>query len=200
MNPDEASRRARSARFTPIRIREGYDMGEVDRFLDEIEAAARRRDDLGSLLRTANFTRVKWREGYTIEEVDRFVAEMLEIEDTRAGQPATAPPETTSAGSAWAIRSLVERARFTPVRLREGYDMGEVDALLDDVVEAAERGEPVGPVIDRARFTPVRLREGYDMSEVDRLLAQLKGTGPVTLDPGVVQEQRGLFARLLGRR
>jgi DivIVA domain-containing protein len=105
-----------------------------------------------------------------------------------------------SASTAWAIRSLVEQARFTPVRLREGYDMGEVDALLDDVIEAAGRGEAVGPVIDRARFTPVRLREGYDMGEVDRFLAQLTGTGPVATGPGVIEEQRGLLERLLGRR
>jgi len=27
----------RSKRFTPVRLREGYDMGEVDQFLDEVE-------------------------------------------------------------------------------------------------------------------------------------------------------------------
>ncbi|MBV9829979.1 MAG: DivIVA domain-containing protein, partial [Marmoricola sp.] len=27
----------------------------------------------------------------------------------------------------------VSNKRFTPVRLREGYDMGEVDAFLDEV-------------------------------------------------------------------
>ncbi|MEO6605667.1 MAG: DivIVA domain-containing protein, partial [Aeromicrobium sp.] len=28
----------RNKRFTPVRLREGYDMGEVDQFLDEVEA------------------------------------------------------------------------------------------------------------------------------------------------------------------
>lgn len=106
-------------------------------------------------------------------------------------------PEQDS--SAWAIRALVERARFTPVRLRDGYNMAQVDSLLDEVVAAAERGQPVGPVIDRVTLAVVRLREGYDIPEVDVLLAQLKGTAPATADPGVVQEQRGLLSRLLGK-
>jgi DivIVA domain-containing protein len=106
-----------------------------------------------------------------------------------------APP--TSSTSAWAIRSMVERVRFTPVRLREGYAMADVDRLLDAVVAAAERGEPVGPVIDAARFTPVRVREGYDMGEVDRFLIQLTGAGPTIGEPGVVQEQRGFVDRVL---
>jgi len=111
----------------------------------------------------------------------------------RAGEP-------TTSSSAWAIRGLVDRVRFTPVRLREGYDMGEVDALLDAVVAAGERGDPVAPIIDAARFTPVRLREGYDMGEVDRFLTELKGgVAVVSDDPGVVQEQRGLVDRLLER-
>ncbi|MGH3315959.1 MAG: DivIVA domain-containing protein, partial [Nocardioidaceae bacterium] len=32
----------RSKRFTPVRLREGYDMGEVDQFLDEVEAELER--------------------------------------------------------------------------------------------------------------------------------------------------------------
>ncbi len=28
----------RNKRFTPVRLREGYDMGEVDQFLDEVES------------------------------------------------------------------------------------------------------------------------------------------------------------------
>lgn len=34
LTPEDVS----SKRFTPVRLREGYDMGEVDQFLDEIEA------------------------------------------------------------------------------------------------------------------------------------------------------------------
>ena len=126
--------------------------------------------------------------------------------DAPSGEEVAAPSmpeqrraEPAASSSAWAIRALVERARFTPVRLREGYDMAEVDTLLDQVVEAAERGEPVAPLIDGAHFTPVRVREGYDMGEVDQFLEQLKGSEPATVDPGVIREQRGLLDRFLGR-
>jgi DivIVA domain-containing protein len=68
----------------------------------------------------------------------------------------------------------ITQARFTPVRVARGYDMGEVDDLLDSVVAALGRGEPVGPVIDAARLAHVRLREGYDIEEVDMFLARLR--------------------------
>src|ERR1700750_1019218 len=34
LTPEDVSNK----RFTPVRLREGYDMGEVDQFLDEVEA------------------------------------------------------------------------------------------------------------------------------------------------------------------
>ena len=47
----------RSKRFTPVRLREGYDMGEVDQFLDEVEAELARltkeNDDLRAKLSAA---------------------------------------------------------------------------------------------------------------------------------------------------
>jgi DivIVA domain-containing protein len=47
----------RSKRFTPVRLREGYDMGEVDQFLDEVEAELERlykeNNDLRSKLESA---------------------------------------------------------------------------------------------------------------------------------------------------
>ena len=43
----------RSKRFTPVRLREGYDMGEVDQFLDEVEA------ELERLYKENNDLRVK---------------------------------------------------------------------------------------------------------------------------------------------
>jgi DivIVA domain-containing protein len=64
--------------------------------------------------------------------------------------------------------------RFTPVRLREGYDVEEVDVFVDRVM-ATVNGQPVErPVTAReirnAQFSPVRLREGYDVFEVDQFL------------------------------
>lgn len=74
----------------------------------------------------------------------------------------------------------VDKVRFSPVRLREGYDMGEVDGHLDLVkqtLDALDRavasGGPVPGALPEPRFSPVRLREGYDMGEVDAFLAEV---------------------------
>ncbi|MBW8750336.1 MAG: DivIVA domain-containing protein [Propionibacteriales bacterium] len=68
----------------------------------------------------------------------------------------------------------ITNARFSPVRLREGYDMSEVDALLDRVVEALGRGEPISDLVRGARLSRGRFREGYDIAEVDRFLGGLR--------------------------
>lgn len=73
------------------------------------------------------------------------------------------------------IAQRVAEARFTPVRMREGYDMREVDDLLDQIVAVAGAPEAVAALVASARFTRVRLREGYDMAEVDEFLASLVG-------------------------
>src|SRR5262249_52808089 len=39
----------------------------------------------------------------------------------------------------------IESVRFTPVRIRVGYDMGAVDGLLDSAASAVNRGEPLAP-------------------------------------------------------
>jgi DivIVA domain-containing protein len=53
LTPEDVSNK----RFTPVRLREGYDMGEVDQFLDEVEAELERllkeNDDLRSKLVSA---------------------------------------------------------------------------------------------------------------------------------------------------
>ena len=53
LTPEDVSNK----RFTPVRLREGYDMGEVDQFLDEVEAELARlhkeNDDLRAQLASA---------------------------------------------------------------------------------------------------------------------------------------------------
>src|SRR3954452_20234989 len=53
LTPEDVSNK----RFTPVRLREGYDMGEVDQFLEEVEAElarlTRENDDLRSKLSAA---------------------------------------------------------------------------------------------------------------------------------------------------
>lgn len=68
-------------------------------------------------------------------------------------------------------------ARFAVVRLREGYDIAEVDAFVTRVAA----GNVSSADARSARFTPVRVRLGYDMGEVDDYIdgiaAQLSAAG-----------------------
>ena len=61
---------------------------------------------------------------------------------------------------------------FLRVRWREGYARRQVDAFVDEAVQAVTSGDPtMRPEDVRAvRFTPVRLRSGYDMRAVDEFL------------------------------
>jgi DivIVA domain-containing protein len=103
----------------------------------------------------------------------------------------------------------ITQVQFTPVRVREGYDMHQVDDLLDQVIAALGRGEPVTALLRAARFDHVRLREGYDIAEVDRFLEDLGAMADPDAPAVPAQrpastghdlpQQRGIVGRLLGR-
>ena len=69
----------------------------------------------------------------------------------------------------------LDRLSFSRVRLREGYDVAEVDEFLRRAHHALESqdGSVTSVDVQNARFGPVRLREGYDMGEVDNELDRL---------------------------
>ena len=104
----------------------------------------------------------------------------------------------------------IQNVRFTPVRRESGYDMGDVDGLLDHLQAAAVVDEPLRPIIDLVRLRTTKLREGYDIDEVDEFLEAIGGPAASAATPApspttaaatgsVIQEQRGFFARLFGR-
>jgi len=90
--------------------------------------------------------------------------------------------------------------RFTVVRMREGYDIRQVDEFLGQVSAALEFDPPLmrADDVESQRFRPVRLRSAYEMGEVDdhldSLAAELRRREPVELPPraepgpGVVTE------------
>ena len=72
--------------------------------------------------------------------------------------------------------SSTQAPSFTRVRLREGYQIDEVDDFLLEIRPLVEGRLPNDALADRiesARFALVRLRPGYDMDEVDDHLAHL---------------------------
>jgi DivIVA domain-containing protein len=151
--------------FTVRRIGDRYDRAQVDAFVERVLATVNRTSSPGlttAELRTVAFRTPLLGAGYSAEEVDDFLAAAERWMPDRpvAGQTPTGPQRMSP--------------RFTPVRLREGYDVTEVDEFVDRVM-ATVNGEPVErPVtareIRKVQFTPVRMREGYDVVEVDLFL------------------------------
>jgi DivIVA domain-containing protein len=117
-------------------------------------------EDLTREIRQSRFQMTGFRVGYHVDEVDDFLDELCAA--IERGEDVT---------------DLVEHAQFSPVK-RKGYDMQQVDALLDRIV-----GRPTG----RA------LKNTLDPTPDP-------GEPPSDRPPAVVQEQVGLLGRLFGRR
>jgi DivIVA domain-containing protein len=151
--------------FTVRRIGERYDRAAVDAFVERVLATANRTTQPSvtvAELRGAAFRTPLLGPGYSAEEVDDFLAD---AEQWMPDRPAPGRAPTHQQRPA---------PLFTPVRLREGYDMEQVDDFVDRVM-ATVNGRPVTrPVtpreIHKVKFTPVRLTEGYDVEEVDKFL------------------------------
>jgi DivIVA domain-containing protein len=67
----------------------------------------------------------------------------------------------------------IRSVQFTPTRIRQGYEMTAVDALLDRAVGSVRRGESLGPVLD-VELPTVTWREGYHMAQVRSFLDGLR--------------------------
>ena len=90
----ELSSRIQNIRFTTVNLREGYDIGEVDEFLDRIVVEDRAGRPIGSLVQDARFAKVRFRSAYDIDEVDRFLAGLVGLQVR--GLDAVANPTTTT--------------------------------------------------------------------------------------------------------
>nr|MCW2727338.1 hypothetical protein [Aeromicrobium sp.] len=71
-------------------------------------------------------SQTRWREGYSIAEVDAFLADVTPL---LAGRLPDA-----------ALAQRISDARFTPTRMRLGYDMGDVDDRLEELRTLASQG------------------------------------------------------------
>jgi len=165
-------RELESTRFTPVRLREGYDMGEVDEFLDRLGQAARDGQPFAPLVAGAEFTTVRLREGYDITEVDALLARMASVvplPDERAAREAAASP------TAQALLARIRGARFEPTLLRVGYRTSDVDDFFDQLIDAALEERPLSPLIDTVSFTRGRFHRGYSPADVDAFLGELSG-------------------------
>jgi DivIVA domain-containing protein len=179
LTPEDVSNK----RFTPVRLREGYDMGEVDQFLDEVEAElarlTRENDDLRAKLSAAQSG-----------AVDSAPTPMPE---PPAPEPEPVPTQATPAVGA--LASGVETIRVETV----GDASNAAARLLelasrnaDQLVEAA-KGE-ADKIVGEARTKAERL-EAESKANADKLEADARGRAQ-SLDAETAERRTQLFGAL----
>src|SRR5215469_18017478 len=137
-----------------MRCAPGYDMEQVDAFLDAIRdtfSGVRQPPLTAEDIRTKKFATTRLRPGYDQEEVDAFLDEAearLRIRSAergaetaeatphcvRCGAPAVERPSLVAGGPGVSpARAPSGSPRFSTTHLRPGYDMEQVDTFLDAV-------------------------------------------------------------------
>jgi DivIVA domain-containing protein len=149
LTPEDVSNK----RFTPVRLREGYDMGEVDQFLDEVEAELERllaeSADLRNKLAAATG-------GEPIAPADRTETKPADaVADTGTDTTAGEKPETAGSAAAVAPRETIKvvtpaEASSAALRLLELATRN-----ADEVV--AEAKEEADQIVGAARNEAERL-------------------------------------------
>ncbi|MEV8438316.1 DivIVA domain-containing protein [Actinosynnema sp. NPDC051121] len=157
----------------------GYDEGQVDAFLDRIEATLVGRDDVTEQdVRQVRFRPA--RPGYYAAEVDAFMDLVAEtLGSTPQRRQATAPAQGAHATST----GMRPAARLTPQDVRgvrfhkprpgnRGYHEGEIDAFLDRIENTlAGRDDLTAREVQDFEFSyapPGQI--GYDEDDVDTFL------------------------------
>ena len=189
LTPEDVSNK----RFTPVRLREGYDMGEVDQFLDEVEAELARltqeNDDLRAKLAAAQSGSPSTYEAPTLAPVP-----VPEPEPTPApAAPVVADPapvvETPAAtGGIETIRvETVPEASNAAARLLE-IATRNADELVEDAKNEADK------IVGEARTKAERL-EHESKGRADRLESDAR-TRAEMLDSETAERRTQLFGEL----
>ncbi len=184
LTPEDVSNK----RFTPVRLREGYDMGEVDQFLDEVEAELARltteNDDLRSKLTAAQGSG-----GASAPLSPPPAVEQKAPEPEPKPEPVAAPtPAPVAAAPAETIRvETVPQASNAAARLLE-LATRNADELVDEAKNDADK------IIGEARTKAERL-EADSKAKVDRLESDAR-TRAQMLDSETAERRRQTFGDL----
>ena len=180
LTPEDVSNK----RFTPVRLREGYDMGEVDQFLDEVEAELARltkeNDDLRSKLSTA--------QGAPVAEKAPERPKVEEKAPEPVAAPAPAPTPVVAASPVETIRvETVPQASNAAARLLE-IATRNADELVEEAKNEADR------IVGEARTKAERL-ESESKGKADRLEADAR-TRAQMLDSETAERRQQMFGDL----
>ena len=176
LTPEDVSNK----RFTPVRLREGYDMGEVDQFLDEVEAElarlTRENEDLRSKLSAAQ-------QGGG----SPAPAQEKAPEPVKAPEPAAAPAPAAAAPTETIKVTTVADASSAAARLLE-IATRNADELVGEAKDQADK------IIGEARTKAERL-ESESKVKADRLESDAR-TRSQMLDSETAERRQQLFGDL----
>jgi DivIVA domain-containing protein len=183
LSPDDVSNK----RFTPVRLREGYDMGEVDQFLDEVESELARLTKENEELRSA-LSRGEGG-GASLTAVAASAPERDGSESEPAHQDGSVPGTTTPAES---IRvETVPQASHAAARLLE-IATRNADQLVDEARSDADK------ILTDARSEAERL-EAEARSTSDKVEADARSRAQL-LDSETTERRTALFGALEAER
>jgi DivIVA domain-containing protein len=187
LTPEDVSNK----RFTPVRLREGYDMGEVDQFLDEVEAELARltkeNEDLRSKLSAAQGAG-----GTTSIAPVPTPAPQPEPVVQKTPEPVTAPqPVVAAAGGEGVVETIrvetVPEASNAAARLLE-IATRNADELVEDAKNEADK------IVGEARTKAERL-ESEAKGKSERLESDAR-TRAQMLDSETSERRAQLFGDL----
>jgi DivIVA domain-containing protein len=165
-------------RFTPVRLREGYDMGEVDQFLDEVES------ELERLLAENNDLRSKLA---AAQHGDGAPAPAPVVEE-KAPEPEPAAPAAAPAAAPQEIKvTTVGEASSAAARLLE-MATHNADQLVAEAKDEADK------IVGAARTKAERL-EAESKSRADRMESDAR-TRSQMLDSETEARRKELFGNL----
>ena len=187
LTPEDVSNK----RFTPVRLREGYDMGEVDQFLDEVEAELARltkeNDDLRSKLSAAQSGSPVSNDLPAEPKVEERAPE-----PTPQPTPAPAPtPEPVAAAAASSVETLrvetVPEASSAAARLLE-IATRNADELVEEAQNEADK------IVGEARTKAERI-DAESKGKADRLEADARRRAEM-LDGETAERRQQMFGDL----
>lgn len=182
LTPEDVSNK----RFTPVRLREGYDMGEVDQFLDEVEAELARltkeNDDLRAKLSAAQSGG-----GSTSAPATTSFAPAA-AEPEPEPEPERAAPAPVAAAPVETVRvQTVPEASNAAARLLE-IATRNADELVEDAKNEADR------IVGAARTKAERV-EAEAKTKADRMEADARQRSQM-LDSETAERRQQMFGDL----
>lgn len=180
LTPEDVSNK----RFTPVRLREGYDMGEVDQFLDEVEG------ELARLTKENEDLRSKLSAAQAGGASSAPAAAKPEPVVEKKPEPAPAPVATPAAASSQVETIRVEtvpQASNAAARLLE-IATRNADELVEDAKNEADK------IVGEARTKAERV-ESEAKTKSDRLESDARSRSQM-LDSETAERRQQMFGDL----